>query len=205
MPTPGIGGQPWITVVGDDYNGNWLDESTFAVTLITPSASTIEIGATVVQARQSLTVASSLHRPIRFKGGISAYSNGTSPPLRGIFGSGDRPVLSNFSVRDPDNADTSYNAYDELSMVFSMPTDRGGLTTLSGDKRFVDQYFDFSCNLGRDYTGTWSEPDRVTITVLDATTGHNPATVSDVHVLRVTPNPVGQRPHTPGFIPQGGR
>eukprot|EP00966_Prymnesium_polylepis_P311548 7199037-Prymnesium_polylepis.2 len=37
------GGQ---AVVGDDYTGEWIDKSTFAVTLLTPGASTLSLGST---------------------------------------------------------------------------------------------------------------------------------------------------------------
>ena len=65
-----------------------------------------------------------------------------------------------------------------------MPTDRAGLTPVglqpaaladpaatgaglrSGDRRWVDQYFEFSCSLGLDYSGEWeADPQRVRLTL----------------------------------------
>ena len=60
----------------------------------------------------------------------------------------------------------------------------------SGDRRWVDQYFEFSCSLGLDYSGEWeSDPQRVRFTVLDATIGLDPATLpaDDLGAIRVTP------------------
>ena len=37
---------------------------------------------------------------------------------------------------------------------------------LSGDKRFVDRYFEFACNLGLDYSGEWSDPELATVTIV---------------------------------------
>ena len=79
-------------------------------------------------------------RPIRFRGGISDVGHSSSPPLRGTFGTDAAPALIAFEAFDTDHADTAYGPFDTLALRFSMPTDRGHLTTLSGDRRFVDQY-----------------------------------------------------------------
>ena len=71
-------------------------------------------------------------------------------------GSSAAPQLSAFVARDLDSADTSYGAFDELEVRFSMPTDRGHLPTLSGAKRFVDRHFD--CRAGLDFSGEWADP-----------------------------------------------
>ena len=100
--------------------------------------------------------------------------------LTGDFGRPDTPRIAEFAARDPDNADTVYSAFDEISLAFDMPTDRAGLTPVgrqpaalvdpaatgaglrSGDRRWVDQYFEFSCSLGLDYSGEWeSDAQRV--------------------------------------------
>lgn len=91
--------------------------------------------------------------------------------MRGTFGNDSAPAFAAFVARDADNADTVYGAYDELLLQLSMPTDRANLTTLSGDRRFVDRYLQFSCSLGLDYSGSWDDPERFVVTVLDATIG----------------------------------
>ena len=56
----------------------------------------------------------------------------------------------------------------------------------------VDQYFEFSCSLGLDYSGEWeADPQRVHFTILDATIGLDPATLpaDDLGAIRVTPAP----------------
>lgn len=79
-----------------------------------PAASELEIGATVVQARARASVAADAQRRVRFRGGISDFTNATSPPLRGSFGDGSAPAFTAFRARDADNADTAYGAFDEL-------------------------------------------------------------------------------------------
>ena len=89
-------------------------------------------------------------------------------------------------------------------MRFSIPTDRGHLPVLSGDKRFVDRYFDFSCNLGLDYSGAWSDPAVVTVTVLDPTNVHSPAALAatdQLNTLRVTTSPHAAFLNKPGTSP----
>ena len=220
--------------LGADYRGQWTDESTFVVTLLDVLGCELQIGRTVVQTRHAGDLVSSRgaaatptlkSRPIRFRGGISDFGNSTSPPLRGkyggAFGSSAAPQLSAFVARDLDSADTSYGAFDELEVRFSMPTDRGHLPVLSGDKRFVDRYFDFSCNLGLDYSGAWADPSAVRVTILDGTVGYSPqqlltgsdgpqaglsAAARQLGTLRVTPSPHASfrnKPRTSAVTPTG--
>ena len=91
-----------------------------------------------------------------------------------------------------------------MQLRFSMPTDRGHLPELSGDKRFVDRYFEFACNLGLDYSGAWSDPQVATVTILDGTVGYSPqalvsgATAGGLGLLRVTPAPYAAFRNKPG-------
>ena len=175
--------------IGASYNGAWTDESTFVVTVLDPTGSELELGETVVMARHALTTPAGSHRPLRFQGGISKVSNGTSPVLTGDFGRPETPRPVAFHVRDPDNADTQFSAFDEFSLNFTMPTDRAGLQVLSGDKRWVDMYFDFACSLGQDYSGEWQhDSQKISFTVLDPTIGLNPAATSNLADLRITPS-----------------
>ena len=60
--------------------GAWTDESTFVVTVLDASGSEVALGETVVMARHAPSTAAAIaHRPIRFKGGVSAQANSTSP------------------------------------------------------------------------------------------------------------------------------
>ena len=62
------------------YSGAWTDESTFVVTVLDASGSEVALGETVVMARHAPSTAAAIaHRPIRFKGGVSAQANSTSP------------------------------------------------------------------------------------------------------------------------------
>ena len=172
--------------VGDAYSGAWSDESTFVIQILSEMNSDIAIGETVAQPRN----ASGEHRQVRFRGGISDFSNATSPALRGNFGVGDAPTIAAFVARDVDHADTAYGAFDTYELHFSMPTDRGELAVTAGDKRWVDRYFDFSCDLGLDYSGSWDDPQVAIITVLDGTVGYNPASLAanQLATLRATPS-----------------
>ena len=131
-----------------------LAESTFTVTIVSAVGETLQnkFEVTVAQARAS-DAAGTEPRRVRFRGGISDFSNSTSPVLRGSLGTAEPPKIVAFVARDEDHADIEYGAFDQLDMRFSVPTDRGLLPVLSGDKRFVDRYFDFACNLGLDYSG----------------------------------------------------
>ena len=191
--------------LGMAYSGAWRDESTFTVTLVDPTGNTLALGETVAQARAAesseFRLAATPRRTVRFRGGISDFSNSTSPVLRGTFGVDDAPTISAFVARDADHADTEYGAFDELRLIFSMATDRGHLPELRGDKRFVDRYFEFACNLGLDYSGAWDEPAVATVTILDGTVGHSPAALwanDDLALLRVAPSPNSLFKNKPG-------
>ena len=166
----------------------------------------------MMQARQSGPPAS--QRPIRFRGGISDYSNATSPVLRGTFGSAAAPRIAEFVLRDVDHADTVYGPFDTFELRFSIPTDRGNLEVSQGDKRWVDRYFDFSCGLGLDYSGVWDDPQVAVITVLDGSAaggaevsaGLSPLALAanQLGQIRVTPTPEARfrnKPGEPGFTP----
>ena len=191
--------------IADDYSGAWADHSTFVVTLTdVTTASDLALGTTVAQSRHRTDVADEEQRRIRFQGGVSDYTNGTSPALRGSFGDDAAPAFVAFEARDPDNADTAYSAFDAFALRLSMPTDRGGLggaalaseldlsgnaaawNARSGDKRWVDRWFNFSCSLGLDYSGEWAAAEAPLITVLDATIGVDPLVV-EMSQVQVTP------------------
>lgn len=180
-------------VVGQDYSGAWADEATFRIIIVDNTSSTLSLGQTVAQPRRAGDAVAS--RPIRFRGGISEQSNATSPVLAGDLGVDDPPEIAAFVALDADHADVVYGAYDQLELRFSMPTDRGSLgsaagTTMSGDKRWCDGYFEFSCNLGLDYSGEWVDPQAAVLTVLDGTIGYSPAALADadqLDTLLVTP------------------
>ena len=194
-----------LITLGAAYSGQWSDESTFVVTIVDPTGSEISLGETVGQARPATAdgaAGAGANRRARFRGGISDFSNATSPALRGTLGSSAAPTISAFVARDADHADTSYGAFDELSLQFSFATDRGMLPVLSGDKRFVDRYFEFACNLGLDYSGAWDDPTAATITILDGTVGHSPqalVSASTLGELRVTPSPNAAFRNKPGL------
>ena len=155
--------------------------------MLDASSSGLTLGSTVVQARPRAAVAADHRRPIHFRGRISAPTNGTSPPLRGSFGDGSAPAYAGFVASDADNADVAYGPFDVLSLVFTMPTDRAALAVTSGDKRWVDEHFDFTCSLGLNYSGTWDDPRSVDFVVLDGTIGLSPLATTNLADIRVTP------------------
>ena len=138
--------------LGHDYSAEWTDLSTFAIHLLSPGTSAPPLGSTQVE----------VIGDIRNSRGMPS---GAMPPafLVGNYGSVSPPRLTRYEVLDPDNADTIYSNGDVLALSFDLPTDMG---RDSGGRSFVDNFLDFSVQLGIDYSAAWADASSLVITSL---------------------------------------
>ena len=88
------------------------------------------------------------------------------------------PIITNFTIYDPDNMDSIYDIGDVLTITFNEDTDLGNSsqTTYNYDinitltKEAIDYLFTFSNLIGQDYIGTWINYKQMNITILDGRT-----------------------------------
>ncbi|KNC50385.1 uncharacterized protein AMSG_06876 [Thecamonas trahens ATCC 50062] len=159
------------TSLGSAYAGSWSSASVLVVTFSTTPSNPSDgpkLGVSVVSVIGSLTNAA----------GTSLPSRSSSPPLAGDWGLLPGPTIVGFLADDPDNADGFYSAGDTLTISFSMSTNVPPAST----KAQLDVLFSFSQSLGADYTGVWSTPSVLVMTVVDPTG----ATPPGINVLTVT-------------------
>ena len=94
--------------------------------------------------------------------GIDETNNYPPAYLSGGFGYSSLEILS-LVADDPDKADSVYSNQDTITVTFSEPTNRANMPEAGATKADIDRLFDFSHNLGLDYTGHW--PDRLTLVI----------------------------------------
>ena len=188
----GVGGGPYTraevdrlfgfsTPLGADYRGTWSDASTLSLELLDARGA----GALVRGlARVFPSVAGDAVR-LRNRAGCEGVPAArcltpfTAPPplLSGDFGVLlEPPRLLGFEVDDYDNSDDSFSVNDTLTIRFSGPTNKGGLTTdvvsqvVNGEEvlegglpltyggiEYIGALFNFSHVLGKAYDGEWLE------------------------------------------------
>lgn len=92
----------------------------------------------------------------------------TTPALISTYSLG--PAITLFYASDPsptdkvaDPADEGFSAGDTLTLVFDMDTNQPAV----GSKADIDALIKFSVPLGADYTGSWTSPRTVVITIKD--------------------------------------
>ena len=67
---------------------------------------------------------------------------------------------------DPSGFDNIYNVGDKITVTFSIPTNQKPANLI---KTNLDQLFNFSSNIGSDYTGSWASPTSLVINIKNAT------------------------------------
>ena len=67
---------------------------------------------------------------------------------------------------DPSGSDNIYNVGDKITVTFSIPTNQKPANLI---KTNLDQLFNFSSNIGSDYTGSWASPTSLVINIKNAT------------------------------------
>ncbi len=104
---------------------------------------------------------------------VSGKASGpdTGTCSRWMFGScSSNPAVTSVVVSDPDNLDSIFSAGDVLTITFGTATNQIAMTTYAD----INRSLGFSQFLGTDYTGVWSSPTVLTITIVNAA-GANPA------------------------------
>lgn len=94
----------------------------------------------------------------------------------GNFGAVLTPKLNTFVARDEDNGDEVLSIGDTLTLGFDVASDRGGepLKFYPSDpanrilRQGVDRLFIFSDAIGTDYSGVWSDPSTLVLTITNA-------------------------------------
>ena len=74
------------------------------------------------------------------------------------------PIITSFTVNDPDDLDEIYSIDDTITITFDSDTNMPG-GAISQHKHKVNQMFTFSESLGSAYKGTWVTPDTFVITI----------------------------------------
>ncbi|MCH7228050.1 fibronectin type III domain-containing protein [Verrucomicrobiaceae bacterium E54] len=73
------------------------------------------------------------------------------------------PALLNGVASDPDNGDAVFSGGDVITLSFDVPTNEPDV----GSKADLDQLLQSTESLGANYTGVWTQPDRLVITIMD--------------------------------------
>ena len=143
--------------LGEDYSGEWQDDSTFRITIVDTRYDLPLINGTNI----------SLRVPIRSANGTSAPNNVTSAILQGDFGRQQRPRLTRFVHRRRREQMGLVPGPSQYLLLFDANTNRtcalcsGNSTpgwTYAAAKVAVDDLFVFSVLLGDSYSGQASAP-----------------------------------------------
>ena len=153
--------------IGDDYSGEWLDDSTFLVTVLTAGAHAPALNASRAAVRGDIFG--------REQGRQVARGSGAT--LTGSYGRAAPPKVASFVVSDPEQRAGS-GVGDAYTIRFDIPTNRGhydptanaslgqqfndqhgmgyvGNWSSSGGMDYVGSLFAFSQPLGLEYSGGW--------------------------------------------------
>ena len=148
--------------IGTDYEGLWISDSLFQVTIRDASES-----AAYQRGMLRVNCIPTAVAPIRNADGISSGCYTASPnAVRGDFGESSM-TLSVIAIGDDKS---SVTAGDKILLNFSLPTDQAENGPFShglyANKTYVDRLFSFSQKLGIDYEGLWLSRSEFLITIL---------------------------------------
>ncbi len=174
--------------LGDDYSGEWKNPLTSVITIDDSNgAAPPAIGTLRITVKEGGNLKNSAE--------TSLPSTSVSQTLEGTFGTKPGPSIESLTANDPDGGDAVYGNKDTITAVFSEPTNRKDPTpgTAELSKSDIDAIFSFSQSLGDGYTGTWTTPFILRITITDATNadaqiGVLTATVKTSANLKNAPN-----------------
>jgi len=80
------------------------------------------------------------------------------------------PVVTSFALQNVDNSDPVYSDGDQLKIIFSIPTDRGGFPlNVPVGQANVNDLFDIDDGLGNNYDGQWISNQIFVFTITDIT------------------------------------
>jgi len=157
--------------LGTDYVGSWISPSVLEIRMVDASGATPpEVGALTLE----VLTGGNLRNGV----GTSLSSNATSLPLIGSFGQRAGPTIISLIADDPGAVTAGFSAGDTITIRFSEPTNRPAVAT----KANIDALLSFSESLSDDYTGQFTNPLTLKITITDATIDSPP----EVGVFRVT-------------------
>ena len=160
--------------LGEDYSGQWVDDSVFAITITDTRYDLPLINQTTVTPRV----------PIRAANGTSVPANATRLVLQGNFGRARRPRLTRFiSSRKRRNLGLMPGP-PLYSLLFDEPTNRTCSFCYSNDsfyhavatrpwsyeaaKAAVDEIVTFSVLLGHSYSGEWADATAFEVTIIES-------------------------------------
>jgi hypothetical protein len=146
--------------LGTDYTGVWTDPNVLKITVTDATGGDLAIGDTIAIKIDGTN-------DLKNQAGTSDASD-TSGQVTGAWGPAP-PEISSAVASDPDHSDPALSNGDMLTLTFDMNTNE----PLAGTKAQIDGLIDFGGkSLGSDYTGVWTSPDVLEITVVDASGGN---------------------------------
>jgi hypothetical protein len=147
-------------LLGTDYTGTWSDARTLVITVVDAATGDLLIGATV-------SIKDTGAAPLTNQSGTSAAST-ASATIVGDWGVIPAPEITSVVADDADDLDGVLSDGDALTISFDMDTNEVAVAT----KADIDGLVAFAAELlGADYTGAWSDPATLVITVVDAAGG----------------------------------
>lgn len=78
-------------------------------------------------------------------------------------------AIARFYARDPDSGDSVFGQGDEIVIDFNIPTNQADLPSDVVTRVQLDNVFQFSMSIGKEYVGRWQTPSSLLITILNAT------------------------------------
>eukprot|EP00163_Fabomonas_tropica_P004285 TRINITY_DN1377_c0_g1_i1.p1 TRINITY_DN1377_c0_g1~~TRINITY_DN1377_c0_g1_i1.p1 ORF type:complete len:2112 (-),score=502.77 TRINITY_DN1377_c0_g1_i1:52-6387(-) len=143
------------------YRGTWSSDGTIATIRLLDTSGVAQppvIGTDTVSTK--VDVASGLDSTVKGKS--------LSAALTGDWGRKDGPTVQLFEAVG--NQQSGYQAGDQMVLIFDGDTNQPDVSSPSA----IGQFLSFSQSLGPLYTGTWSTPRRLTISVVSAGSGSAP-------------------------------
>jgi len=149
--------------IGDDYTGNFVNPLTLVITIVDAVnlESPPQIGV------MTITVITDGVDDLKDTTNTSLVSTSLSPPLTGTFGNKAGPSIISLEALDPFGRTAFFGNDDQIIVTFSEPTNEPTVAT----KADVDNLFTFSQSLGNNYTGSFTDPQILEITIVDSTGG----------------------------------
>ena len=172
-------------LVGAELTGNFIDPETLILTTINSGTTDPQPGEFTISVTGG---------DLRSGTGTSLASDSTSPALVGDFGQKAGPSIRAIVADDPDNSDSIFSNEDTITVKFSEPTNQPAVAT----KADLDRLFIFSQSIGDDYSGEFTLPSTLVITIVDS---ENLEVPPEVGVLTVTVRDSGDLQAATGSLP----
>jgi len=166
--------------LGAHVTGTFTDRKTLRLDIVDSTGGRADIGVFYLKIKATEAYG------LRNFPAACAPTQGMSPLLSGDFGPSNVRIVS-VEAADPDNKDIIYGRDDLITITFNRDTNLGwgpsGNLPLEKVvlKPDLDAVFEWSQNLGFNYTGIWHSRQVLVITILDAT-GATPPTINGLKV-----------------------